>query len=75
MITPSEFRRNIYNLLDKVIETGVPLEIKRKGKVEKLIIEDKPNKLEKLKKHPNVVNGDVDDLININWLENWKSHI
>jgi len=28
-ITASELRRNIYRLLDQVLETGVPLEIQR----------------------------------------------
>ncbi len=30
-VNPSELRKNIYNLLDQVIETGIPLEINRKG--------------------------------------------
>ena len=30
-VSPSEIRKNIYNLLDQVLETGIPLEIKRKG--------------------------------------------
>jgi len=31
-MTASKLRQNIYRALDEVIETGVPLEIERKGK-------------------------------------------
>ena len=31
-ITATELRSNIYNLLDEVLETGIPLEISRGGK-------------------------------------------
>jgi PIN domain nuclease of toxin-antitoxin system len=31
-ITPTEFRSNHYRLLDEVIDTGIPLEIKKGGK-------------------------------------------
>ena len=50
MIKPSQFREDIYNLLDKVIKTGVTLEIKRKGKVLKVVIDKESSKLINLKK-------------------------
>jgi hypothetical protein len=31
-ITPTELRKNVYKLLDKILESGVPIEVKRKGK-------------------------------------------
>ena len=31
-VTPTELRANIYNLLDEVLDTGVPLEIKKGDK-------------------------------------------
>ena len=50
MIKPSHLREDIYNLLDQVIETGVPLEIKRNGKVIKIMLDKKASKLSNLKK-------------------------
>jgi len=32
VMSASELRANIYQLLDQVLETGVPLEIKRQGR-------------------------------------------
>ena len=71
MITPSEFRKDIYNKLDLVISTGQPIEIKRKGKILKVIIEDDPGKLSNLKKR-DIIKCNDNDLIYIDWLKEWK---
>lgn len=71
MITPSEFRQNIYNLLDQVIKTGVPLEIKRKGRTLKVIVDEKPKKLSNLKKR-DILNCTPEELIETNWISEWK---
>ncbi len=47
-ITASELRRNIYRLLDQVIESGVPLRIKRGDHVLSIATEVGPTKLEGL---------------------------
>jgi len=38
-MSASELRQNIYNLLDEVLETGIPLEIERKGKKLRIVPE------------------------------------
>ena len=71
MIKPSQLREDIYNLLDQVIETGVPLEIKRKGKVLKVMLDKKASKLGNLKiravmsTHPNYY-------VHLDWSKKWK---
>ena len=71
MITPSEFRKDLYNMLDQVIKTGNPIEIKRKGKVLKVIMEAKPNKLKNLKKR-DIIKCNPDELIYNDWIKEWK---
>ncbi len=71
MITPSKLRQNLYNLLDQVIRTGKPLEIKRRDKVLKIIIEPSKSKLDNLKKR-DVLNCEPDELIYNNWEKEWK---
>ena len=39
MINATQFRKDIYNVLDEVINTGQPVEISRKGKTLKIICE------------------------------------
>lgn len=71
MITPSELRQNLYNLLDQVILTGEPIEIKRKDKVLKIIMEPSKSKLDNLKKR-DVLNCAPDEIIHNNWEKEWK---
>ncbi len=74
-VNPSELRRNIYNLLDQVIETGIPLEIKRKGHKLKIVPSKPTSKLANLKPHPECIPGNPEELVNITWNENWKPEI
>lgn len=72
MITPSELRQNLYNLLDQVILTGKPIEVKRKDKVIKIIVEPSKSKLDNLKKR-DVLNCEPDEIIYNNWEKEWKA--
>lgn len=71
MIKPSKLRADIYNLLDQVIETGVPIEIHRKGKVLKISLDKKRSKLANLKKHNSMVDDPM-DYVHIDWSGEWE---
>jgi len=71
MIKPSEFRQDIYNMLDRVIKTGLPLEIKRKGKVLKVVLEQKTSKLKNLRKR-SVMTTHPDHYVHLDWSKEWK---
>ncbi len=66
-ITPTQLRKNLYNLLDEVINTGVPLQINRDGKILQITPLEKFNKLDKLVSRPNVISGNPDELVNLTW--------
>jgi hypothetical protein len=69
--TASELRADVYRVLDSVIETGLPVEIERKGRVLK-IVEDKPaSKLSRLVKRKALV-GDPEDIVHMDWSQHWK---
>lgn len=72
MITPSELRQNLYNLLDRVILTGEPIEIKRRNKVLKIIVESSKSKIDNLKKR-DVLNCAPDEIVHNNWEKEWKA--
>jgi PHD/YefM family antitoxin component YafN of YafNO toxin-antitoxin module len=44
-ITPSKLRENLYNILDTVIETKEPLEVKRNGQILMIVPEHKKSRL------------------------------
>ncbi len=72
VVTTTELRQNLYNLLDQLIQTGQPIEIKRKNKVLKIIIEPPKSKLDNLKKR-DVLNCKPDEIINNYWESEWKA--
>jgi hypothetical protein len=67
----SEFRKNVYNLIDRVIEKGEPLLIDRKGHVVKVLCEPPKKKLDSLSPHSCIV-GDSESLVEIDWSKEWN---
>lgn len=70
-MTASQLRQNIYQLLDQVLETGVPLEIERKGRTLRIVPEAPRSKLDNLKRRDCFI-GDPDDIVEIDWSKEWN---
>jgi hypothetical protein len=70
-VTASKFRENLYDILDQALETGVPVEVIRKGKVLKVVPDVKPDKLSRLKKRKCIV-GDPESIVHMDWLHEWS---
>ena len=68
-VTPTQLMTNIYNLLDEVLKTGLPLEIKKGDKKLRIVPVDQVDKLKNLITRPEVIQGDPDDLVEIDWLD------
>ena len=66
IVTASKLRANIYNLLDQVLETGVSVEVRRKGRTLKIIAEKTPSKLANLKKH-DILAVPLQDIVHMDW--------
>lgn len=70
-VTPTELRKDIYNLLDQVLQSGQPLTIKRKGKLLEIVPKQmKPakSKLDNLKPRK-TLNCDPEDIVHMDWSE------
>ncbi|MBX9587430.1 MAG: type II toxin-antitoxin system Phd/YefM family antitoxin [Gammaproteobacteria bacterium] len=65
MITATQFRNNVYGILDEVLSTGIHVDIERHGKHLRIVALDKPHKLKNLKPIKNLIVGDPVDLENI----------
>ena len=75
VITPTDFRKDLFNLLDSVLTTGKTLEINRNGQILKLIPPKKIKKLDRLVPHLDAVVGNSDDFVDMNWSSEWKASI
>jgi len=69
-VSASKLRENVYRILDEAIATGTAVEIIRKGKVVRLIPENRGSKLGRLKKRAGF-RGDPDDIIGMDWSKEW----
>lgn len=71
----SNIQKDILGLLDKVVKTGVPVEIERKGKRLLISPAEKRRNLDCLEEHLDFVPGNPDDLVHIDWSEEWKPQL
>jgi len=69
-MTASTLRKNIYRLLDQVLETGQPLEIERKGRLLRVVPVGQPSKIARLVKH-DCLRGDPEDIVHVDWSGEW----
>jgi hypothetical protein len=70
-VTASVLRKDIYHLLDQVLETGKPLEVKRKSGTVKIVAGKTLTKLERLKKH-DCIQGNPEELVHSDWSGEWN---
>jgi Antitoxin Phd_YefM, type II toxin-antitoxin system len=70
-VKPSQLRENIYRILDQVLDTGVPVEIERNGKLLRIMPVEKRSKLDNLKPRPYLL-SEAEDLVHVDWSEEWR---
>ena len=70
-ITASKLRADIYKILDEALVTGAPVEVVRKGKILRIIPQEVPSKLARLRKRSGF-HGDADEIAGMDWSKNWS---
>lgn len=77
-VTATQLRQDIYQLLDKVIETGEPVEIIRNGKKLKIVLDEAElpkeefSRLARMKHRPGFLLCDPDEIVHIDWMSEWN---
>ncbi len=71
-ISASKLRENVYQILDEVIATGKPVQILRRGHTLRIVPEQAASKLSRLKKRSGAFVGDPDDILRIDWSQEWS---
>lgn len=67
----TKLRADLYNIIDQVIATGSPIEIERNGHIVKIVAEKPKSKLDSLITHPDLIQGDPEELVHIDWSSYW----
>lgn len=70
-VTSSRLRQDIYHLMDQVLKTGQPLEVKRRGGTLKIVPQRPASRLTRLVRH-DCIAGDPEDLVHIDWSKEWR---
>ena len=70
--TASSLRQNVYRILDEVLETGVPVEIERRGRLLRIVPVEMPSKLRELPQRP-YIRGDPDEIVHVDWSGEWRA--
>jgi hypothetical protein len=76
-ISITQLRANIYNIVDDIIKTEQPVEIERDGvKLRIIAIHPehpvKTKKIERLIARKEIMVGDPEDYVHIDWSDEWK---
>ena len=71
-VSPTELRKNIYKLLDHVLDSGEPIEIQRKGRRLRIMPAVPESRLDRLEPHPGCMIGDPEEFVHLDWSKEWK---
>ena len=68
----TELRSNLYRILDRVLDTGQPVTIERKGRTVLLVPGSPPKKLSRLVRRDSYLTCDPEDVVHLDWSDQWK---
>lgn len=70
--TVTALRADLYRVLDRVLETGIPIEVERNGQRLRIAPAAPTGRLERLRAHPGAIVGDREELVHIDWSDEWR---
>ena len=71
-ISASELRRNVYRVLDRVVDTGQPVEIERRGRRLRIVPAERATKLSSLTPRPAYLRVGADEIVHLDWSDEWR---
>lgn len=70
-LTPSRLRANLYRILDRILDSGESVQIERKGRRLRIVVEQK-GKLDMLKPHPDYLKVAPEEIVHLDWSDEWR---
>ena len=71
-LSATKLRQDLYRILDRVLETGVPVEIERRGRKLKIVPENPVDKMAALEPH-DILKSDPESIVHVDWSELWNA--
>ena len=70
--TATALRADLYRLLDRVLETGMPIDVERNGRRVRIAPAETTSRLGRLKPMPGLIVGDPEELAHLDWSGEWQ---
>ncbi|MBF0386859.1 MAG: type II toxin-antitoxin system Phd/YefM family antitoxin [Candidatus Omnitrophica bacterium] len=70
-MTATQFRKDLYRVFDRALDTGVAVPITRKGKTFLVVPPVQKSRLEALRKRK-VIKCDPEELVHMDWSGKWQ---
>jgi hypothetical protein len=73
-VTASKLRADIYRILDRILSTGVPVEVVRGRRKLRIVPTEsvEAGKLANLNNRPEVLKGDPESIVHMDWSKEWR---
>lgn len=72
-LNATKLRSDLYRILDRVLETGEPAEVERRGRLLRITPVAPSKDLDALPARPDRILGDPDDLVTLGWADEWRA--
>lgn len=74
IVSATRLRQDIYRILDEALRTGEVVEVDRGGRRLRIVpvAESCRSRLDRLTSRLEVVNGDPEDLVHLDWSADWQ---
>jgi len=72
IMNATQLRQDVYRTLDRVLRTGEPVIIRRKGRRLRLASEGNKKSVRNLRAHPGCLRGRPEDIVKLDWSAGWK---
>lgn len=70
--TATALRADLYRLLDRVLETGVPIDVERNGRRVRIAPAETTSRLSRIKPMPGLIVGDPEAIVHLDWSGEWR---
>lgn len=70
MLSATKLRQNLYQILDEVARTGVPVEVERAGRIIRITAVEPASKWDRLDAH-DTIRVDPASLVELDWSSDW----
>ena len=75
VITVEELKADIEGVLGRLVEPDDAAEFEMNGKHWQIVAKSKLGKLSRLVPRPGLIVGDPEDLVHVDWSENWNADL